>query len=535
MRRRMLRAMFGSSLYRYRLRARPPKALALTTEGRWPGEPANATAILRGELRFAGETVRDPAPIWSPPGASEAWLASFHRFGWLADLAALGTPSARETGRMLFRSWLDEHETSWKPLPWRADVLGQRLVAWISHLDDFTTADDPLRPRILGSLARQLRHLGRVAAWEVGGAGRLTALKGLIFGLAATTAGERRIAKVLKLLEREVAAQIKPDGGHVSRCPAVQVAVLSDLIDVRAAIKAVHVAVPGWLQSAIDRAAPMVRFFRHGDGRLAHFNNTAEEYGPHLDLVLTRAEAKGKAPGSAPHSGFQRLTAGRTIVVADTGPAPPPGLDEHAFAGTLSFEMSYGRERLIVNCGAYRGQNPEWRRVPRTTAAHSTLTIGDTNSAEVRPDLTLGRRPVHVACERMEEDGSQWITASHDGYAGPFGLIHRRMLFLSADGEDLRGEDRLNARPGASFTVRFHLHPSVEVSLTDAGALLRLPSGTAFRLRAQGAQVGLAESIYLGTGDMTKSRQVVLSGPVGSQGVTVKWAIRRDNRKPAEE
>ena len=204
--------------------------------------------------------------------------------------------------------------------------------------------------------------------------------------------------------------------------------------------------------------------------------------------------------------------------------------------------MSVGRERLIVNCGAYRGANPDWRRAARNTAAHSTLIVADTNSAEIRDDFTLGRRPTVTGIERAEAEGSQWIAAAHDGYKAQFGLDHARQLFLAADGEDLRGEDTLTGKPGSSFAIRFHLHPTVQVSLIQDGgaALLRLASGVGFRLRAHGAQMSLAESVYLGSGAIKKTQQIVLAGTVGSNpdgsgGATVKWAIRREGKKAAEE
>jgi uncharacterized heparinase superfamily protein len=198
--------------------------------------------------------------------------------------------------------------------------------------------------------------------------------------------------------------------------------------------------------------------------------------------------------------------------------------------------MSCGRERLIVNCGAWHGPSATWRRAARQTAAHSTLIVADTNSAEILPDGTLGRRPAVSKVDRTEEDGNSWISAMHDGYAGPFGLTHGRQLFLSADGDDLRGEDSVVGRAGEGFAIRFHVHPTVQVSLLQDGAaaLLRLPSGAGFRLRAEGAQMSLGESVYLGAGDTKKTQQIVLSGHVGTQGAIVRWAIRREGKKAAE-
>ena len=211
-------------------------------------------------------------------------------------------------------------------------------------------------------------------------------MKGLIAGTVALGGSAARLAKALTGLEREMAAQILPDGGHRSRSPSVQLQVLLDLVDIRTVLRAAKIETPGALQDAIDRAAPILRLFRHGDRRLALFNDSLEEDGVLLDLVLTRSETKGRGLAHAADTGFERLQADKTLVVVDTGKRPPPGFDTHAHAGALSFEMSHGRERIIVNCGAYRGPKPSWSRVARASAAHSVLVVADTNSAEIRDD-----------------------------------------------------------------------------------------------------------------------------------------------------
>jgi uncharacterized heparinase superfamily protein len=549
LRRRAMALLCRTRLYHYTLAGRTPREFVKNLAIRWPGDGKRGAALLAGNFPLAGETVRLAAPYAVPDGAGADLLAEFHGFAWLADLATLGSGEAREIGRAAIATWI-AHNDSWDELSWRSDVLAARLVAWVTQFESFFAGggDDKLRDALLASIARQARHLARVAAWEADGAARLHALKGVILAGVALGMNERRVAAALDQLSRELPLQVRPDGGHVERSPTVQLVVLRDLVDIRTALRTAHIVVPEAVQNAIDRMAPMLRLFRHGDGRLAQFNDTSEEYGALADLLLTRSEVRGRAPLSAPHSGFQRLQCGKTIVIADTGAPPPHGLDHHAHAGTLSFEMSVGRERLIVNCGAYRGASPDWRRAARNTAAHSTLVVADTNSAEILDDLTIGHRPSVGTTTRAEAEGSLWVAASHDGYAAEFGLTHSRQLFLSADGDDLRGEDNLTGEQGKtgsagqSFAIRFHLHPTVQISLIQDGsaALLRLASGTGFRLRAQGAQMSLAESVYLGSGEMKKTQQIVLSGhagagPDGTAGATVKWAIRREGKKAAEE
>jgi uncharacterized heparinase superfamily protein len=224
--------------------------------------------------------------------------------------------------------------------------------------------------------------------------------------------------------------------------------------------------------------------------------------------------------------GFQRLQAGRTVLIVDAGAPAPPGIDRLAHAGTLSFELSIGRERMIVNCGAAPVTGAQWTDAARSTAAHSTLVIADTNSSELKP-VGLGRRPQTVSAERQEANGAHWLEASHDGWRKPFGAVHRRRLYMAESGEDIRGEDVIEASSGQPYTVRFHLHPSVIASMQQDGeaVLLRLPSG-GWRLRAEGAQMALEESVYLGGSEPRRSEQIVLTGFAdGTQ--QAKWAITK--------
>lgn len=520
---------FSGLFYPRTLAGRRPRRLEFVPGEIWPGDSARGACIMRREFRFAALTLHDPAPLWRPEGASEAWLAELHGFGWLRDLHAVGGDAPRTEGRRLIVDWIENHRR-WRPLAWRPDILGARIVNWLASAEFLAAgADQDFIAAFLDSLARQTRHLKRVMRFASTGPERLLVAKGLIYSALALPEERRRLGRWLALLGQELDRQIVSDGGHIERSPSLHFAVLRHIVELRCALKGASVEVPERLQNAIDRMAPMMRFFRHADGGLALFNDSNEEEGWLIDVVLQRSEARGKPPESAPHSGFERVSANRSLIIMDVG-AARRGFDRHAHAGTLSFEMSVGKERMIVNCGAYAGSNPEWRLAQRATAAHSTLTVDDVHSSELSATGSMGRRPEHVTLERREADANTWIDARHDGYMHLLGLTHSRRIYLAADGGDLRGEDTLRGAGAHKFVVRFHLHPSVKASIAQDGAsvLLRLPSGSGWRFRAVGGVTNLQESVYLGIkGEAKRSEQLVVSGATQDGSAQVKWAFTR--------
>jgi uncharacterized heparinase superfamily protein len=394
----------------------------------------------------------------------------------------------------------------------------------------FLSADSESAKAVLLEMAMmQARHLGRSCAQAPSDARKFKALQGLTFAAICLPGAGTLLERSLDLLVKEIHTQIFPDGGHCERNPSSLLDVLSRFNQIRALLLAAHEEVPLELQGAIDKATPMLRAFRHGDGSLALFNGGFEEDRTLIDTVLAGTGVRGKALTSAPHSGFQRLAAGRTVIIADTG-NPQFSDAQVPHAGTLSFEMSVGKDRLVVNCGAASAEGEEWHAAMRTNAAHSTLSADDTGPVHLKNDDSLRDGPENVECTRREADGAAWLDTSHNGYIKNAGVLHRRRFFLDASGEDFRGEDLIKGSGVKYFCVRFHLHPGVHASqLQDrAAVLLKLGSGAGWQFQASGGNISLEESIYLsGHGEPRRCEQVVIRGPFQGGGAQIKWRFHK--------
>jgi uncharacterized heparinase superfamily protein len=428
--------------------------------------------------------------------------------------------------REMVSTWLARYPKH-HDLAWRADITGARLKSWISFHDFFcASADDEFRENYFSSLIRQTRHLARALPGSLSGIPLMQALKGLAYTGLALEDGEARLEQAFNGILKQIREQILPDGGHISRSPQATFEFLQCLVDLRAALISAKMEMPEELQNTIDRIAPAVKFFRHGDGALAQFNGGQEGNAHLCETTLMHSGARGKAVPSMPHSGYERITQGRSSLIMDTGLPLVSSYCERAHAGLLSFEYSFGRDRVIVNCGSSAVEG-KWRRILRSTLAHSTLTADNRNSCQFNDEGMLSGRP-GVRANRQENEDTALIEASHNGYVPRFGLIHRRCVRLQEQGDVVCGEDQLAGKSGVPFAVRFHLHPGIQASVDGEEILLRTKSGTGWRFKAMGATPALEESVYACKGELpSASLQIVLSGQTAGSTTIVSWEMKR--------
>ena len=527
------RLAYSSPFYSMTLLGAVPNRLLGTPPELWPGDPERGRSLVEGIFSIGGHHLQSERPNVLPESNDQAWLVQLHGFTWLSDIRALGGGDARESARGYIRNWISTNDR-WSPIAWRADILGIRLVSWLTHYGFLAAESDAeFRDPFFKSVNRQTKHLLRSARLEMWGENRIAATKGLIYAGISLPRKDRLLHAGLRQLGQEAERQIIEDGGHISRSPSSQLRIVRHLVEIRETLNAAHIELPDWLPQTIERMVPLLRMFRHGDGTLALFHGGSETNGEVLDAVLSATKIKSKGVSSAPHAGFQRLAAGQTALIIDTGPPPgaPANLGGHA--GTLAFELSVGKDRVIVNCGAEIGDGGGWHQALRATAAHSGVIVDDVNSSELNPAGGFFRLPQNVTISRREIEGTLILEATHDGYEVPFGLTHRRLIMLGPDGTELQGEDNLIGAGGDTYSVRFHLHPAVQATMLQGGdsILLKLRRGSGWRFSTPDGKLSLEDSVFVAEpGSVRRTQQIVIFGHLEGAGATVKWGFNRIGR-----
>jgi len=522
----------GHPFVRLSFLPRKPERLLIAPQDLRTADGTRASEIYSGRFAFAGKVVvsdgRSPFEIIPP---TDEWIASLLGFGWLRHLRAAESGITRANARALVDEWISV-QGSWHSIGWQPEILARRVTSWLSQapliLHD---ADDAFYRRFLRSLVRQVRYLHHTAAETRDGVPRMQALVALSYAALCMSGQSRHMRGTIKQLVAEIERQILPDGGHVSRNPGALIELLLDLLPLRHAFAARNIAPPPQLNNAIDRMMPMMRFFRHGDGSFAHFNGMGPTQPDLMATILAYDDARGAPLSSAPHSGYQRIETGSMLMLMDTGRPPQINLSQEAHAGCLSFELSHGNQRIIVNCGLPITNRETWRQVARSTAAHSTVTFNDTSSCRFL-DITSFKRllgtpivsgPVNVQVSREERSDAIILRASHDGYVERFNVMHQRALKLAANGSRVDGEELFVSTDGDTipqqipdeFAVRFHLHPTVKASkLTDGhGAMLVMPNREVWTFNAYEDRVEIEESVYLAGADgPRRAAQIVIYG-----------------------
>lgn len=553
--RRAYRSLAGGfnthPLLRWRFGSTKTDRLVIAPQDLRTADATRASEIYAGRFAFAGKVVicdrRSPFEM-TPP--SDEWAVQLLSFSWLRHLRAADSAITRANARSLIDEWINL-QGGWHPVGWRADILSRRIICWLSQapfvLQD---ADARFYRRFIRSLSRQVRYLRKTLNESRDGLPRLQALIALTFATLCLQGQSGALRTNARRLIEELRSQILPDGGHISRNPGALIELLADLLPLRQLFSARDLQPPSALNNAIDRMMPMLRFFRHADGNFAQFNGMGPTQVDLLATVLAYDDARGTPVSNAPHSGYQRIDAGQTALLMDTGRPPPIALSQEAHAGCLSFELSWKQHRMVINCGLPNVNRETWRQVARATAAHSTVTFNDKSSCHFLESGSFRRLlfgtpivagPHHVPVEREDTADGALLRTSHDGYAGDFGIIHNRNIAINADGSILDGEDNFTPSDvrgypqgsGDEYAIRFHLHPAIKASrLSDSrGVILLLPDREVWTFATLAEKVEIEESVYLaGTDGPRRAVQIVIYGHAREH-PKVKWSF--GHTKPA--
>jgi len=474
----------------------------------WDGECFRELSTRDGvTFRFLNET-HSLADDWNSPKPSKLWLYNLH---YQDDLNAIEADDSRELCVSLVERWIDNNPAM-KGNGWEPYCLSLRVVNWVKWLSRQSSPN--IQARWLESLSMQASALEKQIEYDILANHLFANAKALVFvgAYVGGPEGERWLSKGLNLLDKELAEQFLDDGGHFELSPMYHSIMIWDVCElIKLAlcsdIPQLQTRVCDW-SKVVSKGLEWFDGMVHFDGDVSFFNDSAFDIAPQLADIQQYAAKLGikEYQTALSNYGFTVRNFSETgyliidwprehRLISDIGFVGADYQPGHAHADVLSFELSVFGQRLFVNSGtSVYGTGPERHR-QRSTCAHNTVEVNGENSSEVWAGFRVARRARPTLFDITNKADEIIIRAGHDGYQHlPGGIFHQRSW--CAEGSGLRIEDTIEGECSSAI-ARFHLHPLVNASVNNDGAVeVTLPLGQQLKVCCAGGQVRLRKSTW---------------------------------------
>ena len=531
------RILLKTPIYDFYLSKNNFSEILITPHDPWPGDASIGEKILQGDLSFSSKKrkLKSQKLLWQINNNNkDFWNEEVHTFSWLRHLKARSGPLARKHARKIIIDWLKKNNR-WNDKTWRLDIIARRISSWTTNISFLLADKDEEFSSILKeNLFKQIKHLNtfttknsldkldKVYAKDDSSVKKFKILRGLILSGVCFEESKKSYAKNLALLKNEILSNFNEEGVHLSRLPSTQLSILGDLITIRDIIMAAKIDVPEYLSSQIKKSAHSLRFFRTLDGTLSTFNGSKRETKFVIDKILNAADgkARGKGPLTLISSGYIKLLVPEACVIIDTLAA-----NNKVFSKTPhALEVYVGKNRLLGSCGSSFSKNTEWKKILKSTAAHSTVSLEDSD-AFIGTDLKQ-----KTFSKRYTKDGSELVELTHYGYFNRFSSICFRKIELGNNGKNIAGLDKIESKKLNKFNIRFHFSPDIKISLSlDKKSVVLVTKEQGWRFLYEGqAKLSLDPSIFIqDDGKISSTFQIVLSGSTKNPQTNILWGFKR--------
>ncbi|GAB3890976.1 alginate lyase family protein [Larkinella knui] len=261
------------------------------------------------------------------------------------------------------------------------------------------------------------------------------------------------------LVRQELNEQLFADGGHYERSPMYHQILLDRLLDTCRALRKDTWHRDHDADTFLERMARRMLGWLHtmtfSNGEIPLMNDAAEGIAPTTCQLMAKAESIGIKPDTITlsDSRFRQFQTPNYEVVATVGSIGPAYQPGHAHADTFTFVLHVHGRPVIVDTGTSSYETNARRQWERSTTAHNTVQIAETDSSEVWGSFRVGRR----ARVTLLDDAPDHLRAQHDGYR-QLNIQHERQWVTSPDQllivDSIRGEQ--------TAVARFHLAPGMQ-------------------------------------------------------------------------
>jgi len=408
---------------------------------------------------------------WNAELPSKLWVYNLHYF---QDLLSENAHDKTQLHLKLLNRWIDENPAGfgngWEPYPISLRIVNV-LKAWLGGLK--------LDRKLFSSIFEQASYLSNDLEKHLLGNHYFSNLKALLFtGVIFENTRWSEVAE--KGLLTEIPEQILEDGANFELSPMYHSLILIDMLDMLNLKKAYPTRISNELTSLIEEYIPKMLVFMeamaHPDDGLSFFNDSVNGIAPPKARIKKYAEKLGFDINSYDpsktqiidnaQSGYMCATTAGNKLIFDASSVGPDYIPGHAHADTLSFELSLGTQRVLVNSGISEYGSSTKRISQRKTSSHNTVEVDGKDSSTVWSSFRVANRArILSRLSKLKSDNNIILQADHNGYKSLFGgCIHSRKLIFNQDclviSDSLKGSFK--------FAIsRFHFHPDLKISLEN--------------------------------------------------------------------
>jgi hypothetical protein len=231
-----------------------------------------------------------------------------------------------------------------------------------------------------------------------------------------------------KLLIQELEEQVLSDGGHYELSPMYHQIILYRVLEFIDWYGSYQNRESSFLETVVGHAVQMLAWLKNitfTNNQVPYLNDSAPniaydtasllKYATHLGL-----DTFSKLPLA--DSGYRKYQFGKYECVVDVAPIGPSYQSGHGHADALSFILFYKSAPLFVEAGTSTYEIGSIRDYERSTAAHNTVVLDNTNQSEVWGGFRVGER----ATVNINYESANRLEASHNGYKKRLNAVHKR-------------------------------------------------------------------------------------------------------------
>lgn len=444
------------------------------------------------------------------------WVYNLNYFGWLHDGQ---TETHSSQNLYLILDWIERNDSirgeSWEPFP-----LSKRITEWVRWCREHPALDPEAAECIRTSIASQCDRLWCDLEYHNQANHLLENLKALFVATAylaefedgLDTFWETRLEFCIDELVTQIRLQFLPDGGHFERSPMYHIEMLHAVETARAANRKLLEldGISQGLSRKIARLAmlcgdrvPLMRdwlaVMTHPDGHIAQFNDSAMRKGIMRDwkTMIYLLENSGFFVRHTPEYYF-------AMSCGDPSPSFQPG---HTHCDMLSYELSLGGIRCIIDTGCGSYQNETIREECRRTEAHNVPMIEHAEQSDIWGNFRIGRRARVTHRSYDSENGLLIIE-----FVDQFGQIFRREVVFSPGTIKIR--DRMIGRKiTGTFISLIHLAPDTIINADSSGSNGFSLGSLSFSITTEAKIRILPYTWYPDFGKPVNAEKLVLSNP----------------------